>query len=69
MHMADGAEEDEPPSVPFTIRLQPEIIDIIEKDVAAAKYWGKRRATICANLILDILKRLDKEGTIKPRKD
>jgi hypothetical protein len=67
--MVEGAQDDEPPSVAFTIRLQPEIIEIIEKDVAGAKYWGKRRATICANLILDILKRLDAEGTIKPRKD
>lgn len=67
--MVEGAQDDEPASVPFTIRLQPEIIEIIEKDVAGAKYWGKRRATICANLILDILKRLDSEGTIKPRKD
>jgi hypothetical protein len=67
--MVESTQDDEPPSVPFTIRLQPEIIEIIEKDVAGAKYWGKRRATICANLILDILKRLDAEGTIKPRKD
>jgi hypothetical protein len=51
--------------VSFNITLSQEVIDIIENDVAAAKLWGKRRATISANLIVDMLKRLGAEGIIR----
>jgi hypothetical protein len=57
-------EGEDAPSVPFTITLPANIIPIIVNDVGAARVWGGRRATICANLILDMLKRLDHEGTI-----
>jgi hypothetical protein len=58
-------EGEDAPSVPFTITLPANIIPIIVNDVGAARVWGGRRATICANLILDMLKRLDQEGTIR----
>jgi hypothetical protein len=61
----EKAEEEDAPGVPFTITLPADVIPIIVNDVGAARVWGRKRATICANLILDMLKRLDKEGTIR----
>jgi hypothetical protein len=63
--MAEKKDEGDTQGVSFNITLQPDIIEIIEKDVAAAKLWGKRRATICSNLIVDMLKRLGADGVIK----
>ena len=40
----------------FTITLPTDAIEMIEGGLIPFGIWGKRRATICAALILDMLK-------------
>jgi hypothetical protein len=41
----------------FSITLPNEAIEMIEKGLIPFGLWGKKRGTIAANLILDMLKR------------
>jgi hypothetical protein len=50
------AEEGESPQ--FSISLPTEAIEIIEKQLIPYGLFGKKRATICRNLILDKLKEI-----------
>ena len=49
--MADPGE-----SPQFSISLPVEAVEMIEKGLIPFGLYGKRRATICRNLILDMLK-------------
>jgi hypothetical protein len=51
--MPDEAEKD---AKPFTISLPAEAIEMIEEGLIPFGLYGKFRATICRNLILDMLK-------------
>jgi hypothetical protein len=48
--MADGSQQ-------ISISLPSEAIEMIEKGLIPFGLYGKKRATICQNLILDMLKR------------
>jgi hypothetical protein len=48
------AKEDESPQ--FTITLPAEAIEIIEEGLIPFGIFGKKRATVCRSLILDMLK-------------
>jgi hypothetical protein len=50
------AEEGE--STEFTISLPSEAIDYIEKTLIPYAHYGKKRATICRNLILERIRQL-----------
>jgi hypothetical protein len=52
MPVADG-------NTAFTITLPNEAIDMIEKGLVPFGLYGKQRAVVAANLILDMLKRRD----------
>lgn len=49
-------DDDEGPSKEFTISLPLEAIEEIENALIPFAHYGKRRATICRTLILDMLK-------------
>jgi hypothetical protein len=51
--MADKGEADSPQ---FSISLPPEAIEMIEAGLIPFGLYGKKRATICRALILDMLK-------------
>jgi hypothetical protein len=49
-------EDDEGPSKEFTISLPLEALEEIENGLKPFGHYGKKRATICRTLILDMLK-------------
>ena len=49
IHMADKTEQ-------FSITLPIEAIEMIEKGLVPFGLYGKKRSTVAANLILDMLK-------------
>jgi hypothetical protein len=49
-------EQSEGEGVQITIRLPPDAVEMIERGLISFGLYGKKRATICANLILDMLK-------------
>jgi hypothetical protein len=51
--MADDEE-----STQFSISLPPEAVEIIEKNLIPYGLYGKKKATICRNLILERLRQL-----------
>jgi hypothetical protein len=55
------AEEGESPQ--FSISLPQEAIEIIEKQLLPYGLYGKKRATICRNLILERLRQLAPPAT------
>jgi hypothetical protein len=57
------AEDDESPQI--SISLPSEAIAIIEKNIIPYGLYGKKRATVCRNLILERLRQLvpPKSGT------
>jgi len=50
------AEDDE--STQFSISLPSEAVEIIEKNLKPYGLYGKKKATICRNLILERLRQL-----------
>lgn len=50
----------------FTVTLPDEIIQTM-MDLKPSKAWGQNRAEIARQLIIDMLKRLHGEGTVKLR--
>jgi hypothetical protein len=49
---------DENQSKPFSISLPTEAVDYIEKVLIPYGHYGKKRATICQNLILERIRQL-----------
>jgi hypothetical protein len=62
-----AAEQGEGEGVQITIRLPPEAIEEIENGLIPFGHYGKKRATICAALILDMLKEV--RGHIREGRD
>jgi len=58
-------DEDEGPSKEFTISLPLEAIEEIENGLIPFAHYGKKRATICKTLILDMLKSTAVRGHIQ----
>jgi hypothetical protein len=50
------SEQSDGEGIQITIRLPTDAVEMIEKGLIPFGLYGKRRATICANLILDMLK-------------
>jgi len=58
--MADESKE-------FSITLPTEAIEMIEEDLIPYGLYGKKRGTICRNLILDMLKQLTAQQIVRKR--
>jgi hypothetical protein len=64
-----AAEQGDGEGVQITIRLPPEAVEEIENGLIPFGHYGKRRATICAALILDMLKKPEVRGHIREGRD
>ena len=58
------AEKSDGPGVEFTITLPGDAIEMIENGLIPFGLYGKRRATICRSLILDMLKSADVQRNV-----
>lgn len=59
------ADDEEGPSKQFSISLPLEAIEEIEQGLIPFGHYGKRLATVCRMLILDMLKRPEIRGHIR----
>jgi hypothetical protein len=50
------SEQSDGEGVQITIRLPSDAVEMIESGLISFGLYGKKRATICTNLILDMLK-------------
>lgn len=57
------SKEDESPQ--FSITLPTEAVEMIEEGLIPFGLYGKKRATVCRALILDMLKRVDIQENIR----
>ena len=60
-----ASEQGDGEGVQITIRLPPDAVEMIENGLIPFGLYGKKRATICANLILDMLKTQDVRNQIR----
>jgi hypothetical protein len=60
-----AVEQGDGEGVQITIRLPPEAVEEIENGLIPFGHYGKRRATVCAALILDMLKKAEVRGHIQ----
>jgi hypothetical protein len=58
-----------PGSTQFSITLPDEAIEMIEKGLVPFGLYGKTRALVAANLILDMLKRRDIRDIVREHTD
>jgi len=59
------ADQDDTETVQLTIILPAEAIEEIENGLIPFGHYGKRRAKVCAALILDMLKKPEVRGHIE----